>query len=275
MHDPSGELEDDYFVAIVDLPTNENLDNFPTFVEWKKPQRLRRRYGPFLTAFLILSLVFLQILGSTIPLNERLSSYFSRFAPLLTHSPTPPSQLAMAEVNIQPQQPYALPDSVHASRTSRGALLLILPARAPDGCLSNALVDSDHKMTRSPLMITGFDGPLATVHLTFVKFPLAQGWKGWEVHLQLTMMVNDIETLLLSTGNQWEGASPTFATNNGQSTSTYLTLDYQHPVNATDQPVNKQKGVWETTLYIPASGCYYLNATWPAGRWHVIFSAGR
>lgn len=32
---------------------------------------------------------------------------------------------------------------------------------------------------------------------------------------------------------------------------------------------------WGSYMYIPAAGCYYLEATWPGGHWRITFAAGR
>lgn len=41
---------------------------------------------------------------------------------------------------------------------------------------------------------------------------------------------------------------------------------YPNPPEAVD---------WGSYLYIPAAGCYYIEATWPGGYLRIIFAAGR
>ena len=34
------------------------------------------------------------------------------------------------------------------------------------------------------------------------------------------------------------------------------------------------RDMWSAILYIPAAGCYALDASWPGGSWRVTFAAG-
>ncbi|HLZ55535.1 MAG TPA: hypothetical protein VKR06_01195 [Ktedonosporobacter sp.] len=266
--------DDDFSVTIIDLPSDKTQDNVP--VRQQESRRSwRLRHGVFLSLLLIQSLIFAQILQST----SHIANRFNYFGQLLTHSPITPTPQPSAQILLTDTRPFTPPDSVHIVKTTTGHVLSIIPAQAPGDCPAGPPVAGGHAIERYPLIITGFDGPHATLHLPRLRIPLPQqNWNGWQIPLQIRLATSDFKRakmVTLSVGNLWDGIDPTFTTNRGESLSSFLYLDSLHPINTLEQPVSTHPGVWQTTLYIPASGCYYLNASWPSGRWHIIFSAGR
>jgi hypothetical protein len=50
-------------------------------------------------------------------------------------------------------------------------------------------------------------------------------------------------------------------------------LDPQHP-NHPASNAGAGYAEWSSYIYIPAAGCYTLEATWPEGQWQIFFAAG-
>ncbi|HLJ81359.1 MAG TPA: hypothetical protein VKT52_07740, partial [Ktedonobacterales bacterium] len=57
-----------------------------------------------------------------------------------------------------------------------------------------------------------------------------------------------------------------------QPSAPVMTIDPTQVPSATND--GKWK-IWFGTLYLPAAGCYALQANWPGGSWRVTFAAGR
>lgn len=125
-----------------------------------------------------------------------------------------------------------------------------------------------------PTWVVGFDGP--SINLTQLQ-RAKQSSYGWFRPILLVL-----ETDLKGPVTLWGG---------GISNHSFLWFSDRHskgnPTESSirllpnDPAITRYTGfddqawlVWPADLYIPAAGCYYLQATWPGGSWMVFFAAG-
>jgi hypothetical protein len=69
-----------------------------------------------------------------------------------------------------------------------------------------------------------------------------------------------------------ESRRPLWLEIEGQKPSTRPVLDPKHPGVP---PVPGEARQFPSYLYFPRAACYFLEASWPGGRWRMVFGAGR
>ena len=131
----------------------------------------------------------------------------------------------------------------------------------------------------SPVWAVGFDGPQANKLLrgysrygwmTFVDFYVEPG---------VTAQVIVSGERLSDSVPMWISVSDVRETNFGQrAPSVRVILNPQErglPVyDNLSRGIGEDWALWSGVLYLPAAGCYALEASWPGGSWRVTFAAG-
>lgn len=295
---PAQEPEDDenhFELYITDLPLEEDESDIASFENFQaaptnaNPPKLftpRVRNRIFLSLLVTLSLVFVVTFAGTAGLYQTwqgLANYLHP-TPTTTLAAKPgPAGVDASQIPGGPGQIYVSRGLIRVSngsitilKSSSNKLYTIVPGFAPTiTCPSRAPVDTISEIGEFPLWLGNFDGPDATIHLDRISVPDLTAWNGWAVTLHLFMKVNLNDPVTLTVGNLGDGPSPTFAMHNGLSPVTSIALAYRRPSTVSAQATQAQTGVWDTTLLIPSSGCYYFTTSWPRGSWQVVFAAGR
>jgi hypothetical protein len=122
----------------------------------------------------------------------------------------------------------------------------------------------------APLWVFGFGGPHPVIrigpHDTYVAL---YGWVWkiiWEVGPHF------LSKITLRGKNVRTGA-PIWFQLDGPNVSSAV-LDPQHP-NHPVPAAGEGYAEWGSYIFIPADGCYQINATWSGGQWSFPFAAGR
>lgn len=159
---------------------------------------------------------------------------------------------------------------------------------APTACAPPAPVPQtiaygfERAIGATPVWVARFDGPRATKHIEKRVRYTRYGWPTAmivAVEPGLTdpvvlrgVRLDDGEPLwmaALDPGQTFKEATPMVA----------VVLDPQQPGLAdyhnTSMGLSEDWAAWDAMFYIPAAGCYALEATWPGGSWRVTFAAGR
>jgi len=128
----------------------------------------------------------------------------------------------------------------------------------------------------SPVWVTGFSGPSARlVHLDDSRQQPQEF--GWAYHLLLVEKADRIQPVLLSGESLHDGYPLLFedgiSIRGQKSVTAFFELAADHP--RLPSKYDTQWKAWTVIMYVPAAGCYSLEATWPEGGWQVNFAAGR
>jgi len=289
---PGEEDEGHFEIYITDLPSKEEEDDIP-FEDFQHsstssgPIRLftpRTRNTVFLSLLVPLSLALILTFGGTASLYQSwqvLTNYLHPTSATLAAKPVPApvdtSQIpgGVGQVYVSRGVIRVSNGSITILKSNGNNFYTLVPGFAPTTCPSRAQVDAIGEIGAFPLWLGNFDGPDATIHLQRINVPTLVGWNGWAVPLHLTMKANLNDPVTLTVGNLGDGPSPMFASPDGLSLTTSIGLDYRRAASVSIQATQVHTGAWDTTLLIPASGCYYFTAGWPRGFWQVIFAAGR
>jgi hypothetical protein len=122
-----------------------------------------------------------------------------------------------------------------------------------------------------PLWATPFAGSQATIRFD----PAQQDYNsqyGWAVTLLLVVKIDNPNLIMVQGENLRSGAPLWF--DFSWLTQGAATVVAVHP-GVFGQERNGEWTSWIGYLYIPAAGCYALQASWPGGGWMVTFAAGR
>lgn len=156
----------------------------------------------------------------------------------------------------------------------------LVPGPVPQGnaCQANPVVDNSQTVGNFPVLVKGFDGPVATVHLgdVAVLTPDFPSVFGWVVPLEVNINPNYTGFVTLTGSNQFDDSPLLFGFPGRSNQETTITLGsqrYSAPLDPT-VTIGTGKSHWEILMYVPAAGCYYLNAAWAGGRWAIHFAAG-
>ncbi len=123
-----------------------------------------------------------------------------------------------------------------------------------------------------PVWAFGFGGPHAIVRIPTSYFTYTQ--YGWTWKLIWRVSVHYMQPVRLHGGNL-RTSTPLWFQMNGQ-TSTAPVLDPRpDEAQIAESGYPAEAVEWRSYLYIPAAGCYYLEADWQGGSWRVTFAAGR
>jgi hypothetical protein len=179
------------------------------------------------------------------PLLSRGSASPTGAQPSATLPPTPASTVTPPPLGVVPQNcsPGAVPQSVFSS---------LGPV-----------------VGQSPIWAAGFDGPHAVLHIstsdTYTQY--GRTWKlVWTVGPHFFQKVT-LHAVNLRT------REPLWFQFDGPQTSSPV-LDPQqpnHPIPAAGEGYAE----WGSYLFIPAAGCYQIEATWSGGQVRILFAAGR
>lgn len=144
----------------------------------------------------------------------------------------------------------------------------LVPQNCPTTPASrNIFPDIGPGVGTSPVWAFGLGTPILIPTSYFTYTPYGWTWKViWRVSSGYTHLVR------LHAGNL-RGSSPLWFQIDDQAPSTSPVLDALHAVrsSASEAPWVE----WGSYLYIPAAGCYQVEATWPGGQWSISFAAGR
>ncbi len=153
---------------------------------------------------------------------------------------------------------------------------------APQNCPSTAPLHSFDPPTfppgvgDSPVWVTGFSGPYARlVHLVDARQQPQEF--GWAYQLLLVEKADHLRPALLSGKSLDDGFSLFFedgiSIRGQKSVTAFFELAADHP--RLPSKYDTQWKAWTVIMYVPAAGCYSLEAFWPEGGWQVNFAAGR
>ena len=147
------------------------------------------------------------------------------------------------------------------------------PASMPTNCPPG---DPVHNSTVSstPVWVTGFSGPLATIHLPNHPSRNIPQWHGWAVHLMITVPTNFTDVVMMSGQDIFYGRQLLFQMDPDPSVMPQLTLNSSQSPGVPSVVDGEHGRSWNITMYISASGCYFLNAAWPNGGQSIPFAAG-
>lgn len=287
------EDEDHFEIYITDLPSKNDEDDIP-FADFQHsstssgPVKLftpRTRNTIFLSLLVPLSLALILTFAGTASLYQSwqvLTNYLHPGTSTLAAKPVPTaidtSQIpgGVGQVYVSRGLIRVSNGSITILKSNANNFYTLVPGFAPTAtCPSRAQVGTTGEIGAFPLWLGNFDGPDATIHLQRISVPNLVGWNGWAVPLHLAMKANLHDPVTLTAGNLGDGPLPRFASPDGMSLTTSIGLDYHRPASVSIQATQVHTGAWDTTLLIPASGCYYFTVGWPRGFWQVIFAAGR
>ncbi len=250
-----GGTKDDFKLEIIDLPPEEGrsipsalLNRSSQFVSRIPIWRLVKTGSPLL-------LVLLIIFGSLSPVRD---SVFNLFV----HPMPAPTSASSSSIGI-----VSAGESVTVVVSGDGGPV-------PQDCPPGSIVDSSGEVGNSPVWIHGFDGPRAVKHFRSTSASAIDTLEGWATSILVIVKSDYTGTVMLHGKDLRNGLPLLFGLDNGQIPLTTLMLDTQHPSASPIQSANGQRLSWNVYLYIPAPGCYYLDASWSGGAWRVNFAAG-
>lgn len=162
-----------------------------------------------------------------------------------------------------------------------------IPGPPPRSCTPPApetrIVSVSHggSIGASPIWVGGFDGPQATKYNLQALGHDRYGWKtlvDFLVEPGVTGHVTVRGESLPDGSPIWIGVDDPEHNIRAAKPSVAITLDPKTPGLPdywnTSFGVSDDWAAWRGVLYIPAAGCYALDATWPGGSWRITFAAG-
>ncbi len=152
------------------------------------------------------------------------------------------------------------------------AALAALPRQCADGAGASAslVYYGSPALGAYPVWVTGFDGDAALPAVHFgPQFYRAYTPAGWAWRILLVVPPGYEQAITVRAGRQSDGASLTLETDPPAGAAAALALDPR-------QPHWRIEGwsEWPAWVFLPAAGCYYLEAHWPGGAWRLSFTAG-
>jgi hypothetical protein len=123
--------------------------------------------------------------------------------------------------------------------------------------------------------VDGFDGARATIAITRDASDPYSPY-GWPIRFALTFKSGFTQPVTLR-GESLADGHPLWILF-GDPDGTPVPLFTLDPGDAQDLGVNGDAtGTrwWNGRLYLPGSGCFALEASWPGGQWRAVFAAGR
>ncbi len=264
--------EDDFEVEFADLP-DETSSMQARLLRLSLRLPGRRRSRRVLPPVIALALVFVLIFTSGPFLYSRAVDLLA-WSGLARHAPLRGAAIQPSNADRASTETDGI---VMVQKYASGKRFVLTPGPTPQDCSADLTFSDTNEARFSPLAIEGFDKPYVSIPLEETTVPTLINWKGWAIPLRLTFKPGHIIPVSLSTGDIGEGPTPTIAPGPDATPASSLILDPWHVGdNASHFTDSSGRSVhsWNMTLYVPGSGCYYLVAYWPRGRWQVIFSAG-
>jgi len=127
-----------------------------------------------------------------------------------------------------------------------------------------------------PIWALGFDGPHATLRYSSnaadknLVFVAPYGWG----HKMLWLVTPRYKGRVTLRGGSLQGNRPLyFDTAGQQEPTTSPVFDATHPFIRPHA-----RGEWpefNSSLYVPQAGCYYVDVHWSGGTWRMVFAAGQ
>jgi hypothetical protein len=270
--------QDDIELEISDLPGAQNRHRAPAFlllILATRP-RLRSRLWQAATFIIILCLFFILLPGYLPLLQQNMSGIFAHISqPTATDS----SQHSTPLIS---QQVKSLYDTKNINIWLASRPLVVTSTaldNAPQNCPQYTLTQNvdapsfSEGVGSSPMRVTGFSGPRATLNRLIRAQPPQFGWYQ---QLLLVGETNFNGRVTLHGGMVgsllplWFGVYP----HGGPLITTveFNPVDSSLSNHTTD---DQQWGTLPINLYIARAGCYYLQATWENGGWTAYFAAGK
>lgn len=185
---------------------------------------------------------------------------------------TPHRRAASVGATVPSLTPVGRPLAPAELTPSDPAALAALPRQCADGVGARAslVYYGSPALGAYPVWVTGFDGAAAlpAVHfgLPFYRAYTPAGW-GWRI--LLVVPPGYAQAITVRGSRQSDGASLSLETDPPAGVAAALSLDPR-------QPHWRVAGwsEWPAWVFLPAAGCYYLEAHWPGGAWRLSFAAG-
>ncbi len=260
-----------------DLPGANRRRRVPAFMRTLAARpALRMRLWQAGTVAIMLCLLFVVAPGFLPLLQRNLSSIFAH--PTVQLAATSPSSSQGISQNM-PSQFNTKKVIFWDSSTPPAVLKFATLDTAPQDCSQYTILQNFAAPTlpagigSSPLWVTGFTGPRATLNrMTRANPPVL----GWYRQLQLVGETNYSGTITLQGGivgsafPLWFGYYP-----HGGELITTISLQPADSSLSNHTTDDQQWNARPLNLYIARSGCYYLQATWNGGAWTAYFAAGK
>jgi hypothetical protein len=269
-HDPSS---DDLDIEVSALPQRHAVGERPAVTQgvWASVQSPRGRAARLVFTGCILVLAMALLVGSLPSMRQAVVALLRAPTPvpIAMHIPTPfPTPLPPLPT------PTLYPTPTPAPPMALGAV----PQNCPSGPTPEAIGPNGLSgIGASPVWVFVFQGPHATLHLAGEG---SHTQYGWSTGFLLAIGPNYSGPVTLRGGDLADGYPLWFGqVDVGVVPLVAPRVDPMHPeLSVLFGTVFASDGKWEewaTDLYLPGAGCYYLEATWPGGAWHLTFAAGR
>jgi hypothetical protein len=207
--------------------------------------------------------------GGSDPGGTRTATFGSR--PLAVATPTPrPTPI-----------PYPTPTLGQGTPTALGPAPATCapPAPAPQ-TLSYGV---EGAIGGPPVWVTWFDGPQATRHLG--ARGLGYSRYGWLGTIFLAVEPGFTDPVVVR-GERLDDGSPVWIGVLGSGQTFYqatplvaVVLDPRQSgvpdYRRISMGLGEDWAAWDATIYIPAAGCYAIEASWPGGSWRLTFAVGQ
>jgi hypothetical protein len=184
-----------------------------------------------------------------------------------------PAQQTMATKTTTPQpvatQPYLLPTLIPSQAAPH---LGSVPTNCP---LGPRQVSPDPQqfgpgVGSYPVWAIGIGGQHATIHLGVDGGQYTSA--GWQWKVLWAVKASFPQTITLQ-GKALHGNTPLLFQLGDNNLTSMPLLDPRHPGTPTGQDAGWSE--FPSYLYVPAAGCYVLEAHWQGGGWSIPFAAGR
>lgn len=250
------------------------------------PFNRRLRRVSIAVAIVLLTVIFM--LSSLPDLRDAIANFFvGSGQPTQTANSSSsfsiPSEniISSSGADVQGQGP--IPATVTASGTvgatwsingTPGPKWPLPPAAMPTNCPPGPVVNDSHTVGSTPIWVTGFSGPRANIHLPDTPSRSIPQWRGWAVHLLITLPTDYPDPVTISGSDIFYGRLLFFQVDPNPNLTPVLILNPAQP-SGLHSVVDGEQGIsWNVTLYVYASGCYVINTAWPTGEWNIQFAAG-
>lgn len=216
----------------------------------------------------VLVMLGVLLFGNFPLLRSHVAGLFTATTPMATPSPSVPFahgytvSSGSSEIIVDVQ---AAPGNTASHLDSVPACLEVSPLQSSAAPLSKGLGES-------PLWVTGFTGPSATLnHLTRAK----QSFLGWYQEIKLILDATYDGNILIQGGAQDGGALLWFGASADQEWTNTVTVNPRQPVIPGQLSKDGQHVTLTVSVYVPRAGCYFLQADWAGGSWMGYFAAGK
>lgn len=274
------ENEEDSELKFVDLPPVEQGTMAEKLVDWGtqlKPVVKRwRRWRVVTTTCTIVMIVFLVLTSLPSP-----RQWLYGLAILPTSTPDSTTILRYdAQGKLIITNGHTWEVAPQATAGNMPVNTPITPGPVPDNtpCPAPVVQDTSSQVGTGPVRLTGFSGPYARVHLSqSIPVPAFPSLYGFPVPIQIEVPATFKDQIMLDGQEMSNGLDVAFGYDRyGPQTPTIM-LD---PQSQGEQPYtilidDSYKKVWGITLFLPASDCYTLRASWSDGQLITNFLAGR